>query len=294
MKHFNHRSSGSIREMFLSIGDVITQDVVEEINMADSFGLMIDEVTDISLTEQLVCFIQYVDKSGCPKIQFLFTADLLKDSDSADAATIVKVVKDKLDQFGIDISKLRSIGTDGASVMTGKRNGVPALLRKENPGLINIHCICHKLALACADTKAELKDIDQAQLTLQQLWKFFQNSPKRTAVYLKVQEGTRNLNLNEGSRKVVAKKLKKACTTRWLSFDLSVRALFEDFAAVLQTLSQLSEKETAAYGLLKRMNTVRFLETLYILKSILPVLSKLSKIFQTGNIDFSQIHNRQN
>lgn len=280
--------------MFLSIGDVITQDVVEEINMADSFGLMIDEVTDISLTEQLVCFIQYVDKSGCPKIQFLFTADLLKDSDSADAATIVKVVKDKLDQFGIDISKLRSIGTDGASVMTGKRNGVPALLRKENPGLINIHCICHKLALACADTKAELKDIDQAQLTLQQLWKFFQNSPKRTAVYLKVQEGTRNLNLNEGSRKVVAKKLKKACTTRWLSFDLSVRALFEDFAAVLQTLSQLSEKETAAYGLLKRMNTVRFLETLYILKSILPVLSKLSKIFQTGNIDFSQIHNRQN
>lgn len=280
--------------MFLSIGDVITQNVVEEINMADSFGLMIDEVTDISLTEQLVCFIQYVDKSGCPKIQFLFTADLLKDSDSADAATIVKVVKDKLDQFGIDISKLRSIGTDGASVMTGKRNGVPALLRKENPGLINIHCICHKLALACADTKAELKDIDQAQLTLQQLWKFFQNSPKRTAVYLKVQEGTRNLNLNEGSRKVVAKKLKKACTTRWLSFDLSVRALFEDFAAVLQTLSQLSEKETAAYGLLKRMNTVRFLETLYILKSILPVLSKLSKIFQTGNIDFSQIHNRQN
>lgn len=289
MKHFNHRSSGSIREMFLSIGDVITQNVVEEINMADSFGLMIDEVTDISLTEQLVCFIQYVDKSGCPKIQFLFTADLLKDSDSADAATIVKVVKDKLDQFGIDISKLRSIGTDGASVMTGKRNGVPALLRKENPGLINIHCICHKLALACADTKAELKDIDQAQLTLQQLWKFFQNSPKRTAVYLKVQEGTRNLNLNEGSRKVVAKKLKKAYTTRWLSFDLSVRALFEDFAAVLQTLSQLSEKETAAYGLLKRMKTVRFLGTLYILKSILPVLSKLSKIFQTGNIDFSQI-----
>lgn len=173
--------------------------------------------------------------------------------------------------------------------MTSKRNGVPALLRKENPGLINIHCICHKLALACADTKAELKDIDQAQLTLQQLWKFFQNSPKRTAVYLKVQEGTRNLNLNEGSRKVVAKKLKKAYTTRWLSFDLSVRALFEDFAAVLQTLSQLSEKETAAYGLLKRMKTVRFLGTLYILKSILPVLSKLSKIFQTGNIDFSQI-----
>jgi len=32
---------------------------------------------------------------------------------------------------------------------------------------------------------------------------------------------------------------------------LSVKAIFEDYAAVLQIISQLSEKETAAYGLLK-------------------------------------------
>jgi hypothetical protein len=31
----------------------------------------------------------------------------------------------------------------GASVMTGKQNGVAALLRKEHPGIINIHCICY-------------------------------------------------------------------------------------------------------------------------------------------------------
>jgi hypothetical protein len=221
---------------------VITEDLVQEINMADCFGLMIDEVTDISLIEQLVCVIQYVDRAGCPTIQFLFTADLLKESDSADAATIVKVIQEKLEDLGIDIRKLRSIATDGASVMTGKHNGVAALLRKEHPGIIDIHCICHKLALACADTKTELKDIDLAQLTLQQLWKFFQNSPKRTSVYLKVQEGTKNLKLNQSSRKVVAKRLKKACTTRWLSFDLSVKAIFEDYAPVLQTLSQLGEK----------------------------------------------------
>jgi hypothetical protein len=48
------------------------------------------------------------------------------------------------------------------NLMTGKQNGVAALLRKEHPGIINIHCICYKLALACADTKTELKDIDLA------------------------------------------------------------------------------------------------------------------------------------
>jgi hypothetical protein len=61
MKHFNHSSAGSIREMFLSIGDVITEDLVQEINMADCFGLMIDEVTDIFLIEQLVCFSMLIE-----------------------------------------------------------------------------------------------------------------------------------------------------------------------------------------------------------------------------------------
>lgn len=61
MKHFNHSSAGSICEMFLSIGDIITEDLVQEINMADSFGLMIDEVTDISLIEQLVCFSMLIE-----------------------------------------------------------------------------------------------------------------------------------------------------------------------------------------------------------------------------------------
>ncbi|CAC5383134.1 unnamed protein product [Mytilus coruscus] len=87
---------------------------------------------------------------------------------------------------------------------------------------------------------------------------------------------------------MVGKRLKKACTTRWLFFDSSVQAIFEDYAAVLQTLSQLSEKETAAYGLLKRTKK-RFLGTVYILKCILLPLSKLSKNFQAGNIDFSSI-----
>jgi hypothetical protein len=70
------------------------------------------------LIEQLVCFIQYVDRAGCPTIQFLFTADLLKESDSADAATIVKVIQEKLEDLGIDIRKLRSIATDGASTIS--------------------------------------------------------------------------------------------------------------------------------------------------------------------------------
>lgn len=106
IEHFNYNSSGSIREMFMNIGNTLTEELVEEINNCDSFGIMIDEVTDISNVEQFICFIQYTDCIGCPKILFVFTANLLKDSNSADTKTIVKVIKEQLVQLGIALLQM--------------------------------------------------------------------------------------------------------------------------------------------------------------------------------------------
>ena len=79
------------------------------------------------------------------------------------------------------------LATDGASVMVGKLNGVAARLRKVNPKLINLHCVCHRLALAATDTCSELKPIKSVEDVLRQVWYYFQNSPKKMAVFLKTQ-----------------------------------------------------------------------------------------------------------
>ena len=124
-----------------------------------------------------------------------------------------------------------------------------------------------------------------------QLWKLFENSPKRLACYLKVQQQLKNLKLsNEKSRKMVAKKLKKACDTRWLSFSSAIQSLCTDLVAVLQTLKQLKQDpgQPAAYGLLK-INKVKFIGAVYILKWVLPVLATLSKSFQRGAINYASI-----
>ena len=106
-----------------------------------------------------------------------------------------------------------------------------------------------------------------------------------------MQESTKNLTLNSAGRKQVAKKLKKACRTRWLSLDKSVEAVFTDFCAIIETLEQLKTEPTgsAADGLLKRMKKVKFIGTIYILHDVLPVLSQLSKRFQRGNVNFSHL-----
>ena len=94
---------------------------------------------------------------------------MLESSTSANSATIVKLIKEELSNDGLDTTKLGSLATDGASVMTGSRNGVAAKLRETVPTLINIHCICHRLALACNDANDNLTQISQVETVLQQL-----------------------------------------------------------------------------------------------------------------------------
>ena len=90
---------------------------------------------------------------------------------------------------------------------------------------------------------------------------------------------------------MVAKKLKKACDTRRLSFNSAIQSLYSDLGSVLQTLKQLKQDpdQPAAYGLLKKINKVKFIGAVYILKCILPILATLSKSFQKGAINYASI-----
>ena len=89
----------------------------------------------------------------------------------------------------------------------------------------------------------------------------------------------------EVGKKLIFKTLKKSCRTRWLSFDASVKAVFDDIIPLTQTLNKL-EADATAFGLLKKMNSVMFIELLYILKFVLPMVSK---IFQTSDINYADV-----
>jgi hypothetical protein len=94
--------------------------------------------------------------------------------------------------------------------------------------------------------------------------------------------------LPKKSRNAIVHKVKKACSTRWLSFNEAVHGCYDDLPSIMQCLPLL-EKDVVATGLLKKMKNVRFGTSLFILKEILPILAKLSKTFQGGTINFSCI-----
>lgn len=121
-----------------------------------------------------------------------------------------------------------------------------------------------------------------------QLWEVFDNSPKKLAAYLKVQEEIKQVTLGPKANKRIGKRLKKACKTCWLTFDNAIAAVCSDLPSILQTLHQL-KADPSCYGLLKKFMKAKKVGTIYILREVLPVLSDLSRVFQQGTINFAHI-----
>lgn len=95
------------------------------------------------------------------------------------------------------IERPKSFVIDEANVMVGKRksNGVAARLNCLNQSIVNFHCICHKRALACGDSGDQINYIKDVETALTSIWKFFQNSPKRTNAFVSIQMQLLKLHL---------------------------------------------------------------------------------------------------
>ena len=216
IQYFDHKSAGSVREMFLILGQTIREQVLQKVVKASCFSILCDEVCDVSNKEQLISFVQYVDQHfGKPDVKFLAVDDVLEEFTSADANAIKSTLVDQIAAAGLEKAKLTGLATDGCSVMTGKRNGVAVQLRRECKIMLNVHCICHRLALACGDANDHVSYIKTVEKVLVQLWTFFKNSAKRSAAYAKAAVAAKALVVqNDRSKKVIAKKVKKACRTK--------------------------------------------------------------------------------
>ena len=105
---------------------------------------------------------------------------------------------------------------------------------------------------------------------------------------MKVRTELKDIALTERANKIVGKKIRKTCRTHWLSLEKSVNSVFETYAALLHIFQELT-KDALAVRLLKKMETVKSLGTIYILKEVVPCLTILSKTFPAGALNFPHV-----
>ena len=162
--------------------------------------------------------------------------------------------------------------------MVGSRSGVATRLRELNPGILNVHCIAHRLSLATTQAGNQIPYLKKVKDWLAALWKHFHYSSVRAASLVEVQ---RVMQLDE--LKVV-----RAADSRWLSHHASVTSLLRILPGVLRVLHDEGAKNPTAYGLHQQIATYSFIAALHLLDDSLSAVSRLSR-FQSSSVDLSLI-----
>ncbi|CAC5410461.1 unnamed protein product [Mytilus coruscus] len=163
----------SIVNEFLSCqAEVVEKRIQIEIKISQSYGVMIDEYTDISGRKHLALFGKYIHTS------WYFKTFILQDIQipNGTADTILSSIKTYLnDRAGLKLQKMTSFASDGPTVMLG-------------------HCMNHRLQLAVSKTFTTFRKIEKTDELLKGLFKYNHYSTVKSGSLDSLQTLLREMN----------------------------------------------------------------------------------------------------
>ena len=116
------------------------------------FSIIADEATDINQTEQLNLSSHWVSDDYSTHEDCM---GLVRVPDTK-AETLFKVIKDLLIRCNLPLALCQGQAYDVASIMQGRKTGVAARVRAEQPAAIPVHCCAHSLNLCLQDAGHEI------------------------------------------------------------------------------------------------------------------------------------------
>jgi len=261
------------------LGPSLLEDLVKDCNTGP-YSLIVDESTDISVVKYLYLCIKYFSiKDQCIKIEFLGLVEV----DSCTADLLFQHLCKYIKNIGLDINQLIGIGTDGASNLCGKNHSLFALLKKNNPNLQIVRCICHSLNNAIS--KASDQFPSHIDYICREVYNWFHISPLRRAEYKKTFDLINSCPNNKKFHN-----FHQLSATRWLARSNVVNNIVEHWLELKTHFSLVVKKEKCyvARVLNEMLNDdVNYLYLL-IIKPILYEVNHLNITFQKSFVDIGR------
>ena len=92
-------------------------------------------------------------------------------------------MNDVLVRCTLSITQCRGQAYDGASKMSGIRNGAQALFKKDEPRALYVHCLAHSLNLCVQDVSKMCKLLRNTLNFIHDLVQLIKFSPKRLTLF---------------------------------------------------------------------------------------------------------------
>lgn len=231
---------------------------------------MTDESTDIAVHHKLCVTARIIDPAIMSP-STLFLTDLR--IDSATGLGIFSEIQKHLMGRNINIEKVTGLGTDGASVMTGRKEGLTGQFLKVNPHIINTHCSAHRIALCSEQAAENIPAIKHYQHVLETLFYYLKKSPKRNRAVEAVQK-----LLNEPILKY-----REVHQVRWLSFYQALEAVYKTLDSLITFFA--TQTDPRAIGVKKKLSEDFFILMTYDVMDVLKPVMKLNLFFQRKDVD---------
>ncbi|XP_060760237.1 zinc finger MYM-type protein 1-like [Neoarius graeffei] len=189
------------------------------------FSIIMDGTQDIQGKEQVSICLRYVDKDLVPVEAFLG----LYDTPATTGEQMAKLAVDMLLRLNLPISGLRGQTYDGAANMAGRFSGAQAVLKKEQPLALYVHCGAHcvNLITQCACNSSPL--LRDALQWVHELGTLSNQSGKFKGILAQH-------TVPEGPTRTV----KPLCPTRWTVRGQAVQIVLSEYEAILNSLEEMA------------------------------------------------------
>ncbi len=127
-------NSCSLTYMEKALESVVMKQLDEKLKGSDFIGVIIDKILNITVDKKLIIYVK-MEVKGRVETHLLGNYDV----HSGTTQCIFNKLAEMLCKRDVELSRVITLGSDGASVMMGKRAGVGALLRRENAFSIQVH-----------------------------------------------------------------------------------------------------------------------------------------------------------
>ncbi|KAL4154001.1 hypothetical protein QTP88_001834 [Uroleucon formosanum] len=257
--------SPMIQNNFINIcGKIIQDQLVNKINQAKCFSVLVDETTDVSRVEQLSLCVRYLDNN-------------------------LNIEKNEINNYVLKENFLQFVpvnSTTGQNLATVilVTLKILSVIREVHPAALYVHCSAHSLNLALAHS-SNIYHIRNCIGTIKSVENFIKISVKRT-------ELLKN-KIKEFLPQTKWTKLTSMCETRWVENHDGMLGFSEIYKPIVATLEELQlfvdiETSSKALQLYKCVTTSEFIISMITATTLFSITLPLCKILQSVKCDLSE------
>ncbi|XP_060846366.1 zinc finger MYM-type protein 1-like [Rhopalosiphum padi] len=240
-------------DLIESVTTILNSKIFKEIQTANYISIQADETTDVSCRSQMSIIFRYVIEEKIVE-RFIGFFDVSSDKTGSGLADVILSVIKKWD-LG---NKIIAQTYDGASVMSGTKNGVQSLIKNIYSNVLFIHCYAHQLNLVLLYGAKTIKPVKLFICNLTMFHTFFSRSSKRSELLR--QQGF---------------KLPNHSDTRWNYHSRAASTIKTHFIELKNAFTHVIEEPnwdhisiSTASGILDKLNDAQFVYLLILFNKI--------------------------